>query len=84
MENDIIAFKRVSGGTHDMPALIFGLTDIPLFFLYEENGTIEEVKDDIDKYEGISGSFLVYLKDYEKAYTLIELHDEIGLDIEGL
>lgn len=73
-------YRIVSGWTHDMPALIFSLTEYTLYFRDDTTGEIEVVKNSIDDYECREGHFCVLNEDYEPALRQVEDHDERGIE----
>ena len=81
LDNDLTPMRRVHGGTHDDPALIFSLTEYPVYFHDVKEGRIVEVQDSIDLYADREGHFLVKDSDYENAYKQVESHDR-GIDHE--
>jgi hypothetical protein len=77
-----ITFRKVSGWTHDLPALIHSLTEFPLFFA-DVNGTIENVDSQpggIDAFQDRTGCFCVRPEDYAPALMQIEAHDNKGVE----
>lgn len=81
LDNDSIAMRRVHGGVHDDPALIFSLTEYPVYFHDVKEGKVVEVQDSIDLFADKEGHFLVKDSDYEKAYRQVESHDR-GIEHE--
>ena len=81
--SEFIVYQKVHGWTHDLPALIFCNTNIPLFFYDEFSKTVESVDENeagIDGYNGRCGYFVVLEEDYELAMKKVEEHDkEAGL-----
>ena len=80
--NDFICYRKVSGWTHDWPALIYSFTDISLFFYDENAETVENVENEagIDAYEDRVGYFCVRPEDYVLAMNQIEDHDVRGVE----
>ena len=80
--NDFICYRKVSGWTHDWPALIYSFTDISLFFYDENTETVENVENEagIDAYEDRVGYFCVRPEDYVLAMNQIEDHDVRGVE----
>lgn len=80
-KDDLISFKIVRGGTHEMPALIYAFTSVDLFFHDFDTDGIEKVSvDSIDEYESRNGEFCVHKDDYEVAQQQIYEHDELGIE----
>lgn len=80
---DYICYRKVSGWTHDMPALIWSLTEFPLYFFDNQKLTVELVDDNetgIDAYENRDGYFCVLPEDYEAAIRQVNDHDERGVE----
>lgn len=80
-QQGLICYRKLSGWTHDLPALFCSLTEFPLFFA-DINGTIEDVDDNggIDAYEDRKGCFVCRPEDYEPALRQIEDHDNRGVE----
>lgn len=71
-------YTRISGWTHDIPALIAANTDIDLFF-FHTNGDIECVTDrveGIDYFEDMDGFFCVREHEFDEALRQVEEHDK--------
>lgn len=82
LNEEYVILKKVHGWTHDDPALIETLTEVPVYFLHKEGG-LSVVGDDeagIDGYTNSDGIFLVLEEDYEKAYRQVYDHDEHGAE----
>ncbi len=80
---DYICYRKVNGWTHEMPALIFNLTEFPLYFFDNRKRTVELVDDNkggIDEYVDRNGYFCVRPEDYEVAIRQIHDHDERGVE----
>lgn len=80
LQQELISFRIIHGWTHDQPALIWGLTNVDLFFRDERTGNIEKVEESIDFYEDRVGQFCVRLEDYDQAEQEIFEHDELGIE----
>ena len=81
--NDDILYKFVPGWTHDLPALIAGITEVSLYFHDNDTDTMECVDNNpagIDAYANRNGSFYVRAEDYDEALRQIEEHDELGIE----
>lgn len=80
-KDDLISFKIVRGGTHEMPALIYAFTSVDLFFHDFDTDGIERVATgSIDDYKDRNGEFCVHKDDYEVAQQQIYEHDELGIE----
>jgi hypothetical protein len=80
-KDDLISFKIVRGGTHDMPALIYAFTSVDLFFHDFDTDGIERVSSgSIDDYRDRNGEFCVHKDDYDVAQQQIYEHDELGIE----
>ena len=80
-KDDLISFKIVRGGTHEMPALIYAFTSVDLFFHDFDTDGIERVSSgSIDDYRDRNGEFCVHKDDYEVAQQQIYEHDELGIE----
>ena len=81
LKDQLISFKIVNGWTHDMPALIYSLTSIDLYFHDFDTDNIEKVNaESIDCYAERNGEFCVHVDDYELAEQQIYEHDELGIE----
>ena len=80
LNQDFIRYRKVPGWTHDLPALIFNFTEVPLFFYDKRKGTVEVVRNSVDKYDKRDGYFCVSPEDYTIALRQIEDHDERGVE----
>lgn len=80
--SDTISFRRLTGWTHDMPALVMSLTTVSLFFHDFDTHSIESLDnaESIDLYEDRHGEFLVLEADYDTAIRQIREHDELGIE----
>ena len=80
--NDFICYRIVHGWTHSTPALIYSLTEFPVFFYDAAKGTVENIEDGggIDAYENRNGYFCVNPEDYEIALRQIDDHDNRGVE----
>jgi hypothetical protein len=80
-KDDLISFKIVRGGTHEMPALIYAFTSVDLFFHDFDTDGIERVSSgSIDDYRDRNGEFCVHKDDYDVAQQQIYEHDELGIE----
>jgi len=70
-------FRKVHGGTHDDPALLYSLTDASVYFHNEETDTMENIDNPagIDAYADKRGEFYVRAEDYDNAYQQLYEHD---------
>ena len=68
-------FRKLSGWTHDLPALVQSLTDFSLYFRDSETGNFEVVEDSIDFYEDRDGAFFINANEYDEAIRQINEHD---------
>lgn len=79
LETGVSSLWVVDGDTHDTPALVESLTDIPLFFQSFEDYSIVPVNGNIDLFEDKDGQFVVYSEDYELAMWQIYANDELNI-----
>lgn len=81
LKEQLISFKIINGWTHDMPALIYSLTSIDLYFHDFDTDNIEKVSaESIDCYAERNGEFCVHVDDYDLAEQQIYEHDELGIE----
>ena len=81
LKEQLISFRIVNGWTHDMPALIYSLTSIDLYFHDFDTDGIEKVDaGSIDCYAERNGEFCVHVDDYDLAEQQIYEHDELGIE----
>lgn len=80
-KDNLISFKIVRGGTHEMPALIYAFTSVDLYFHDFDTDGIERVSSgSIDDYRDRNGEFCVHKDDYDVAQQQIYEHDELGIE----
>ena len=70
-------YRRISGWTHDDPALIYSNTEVSVYFYDSEKHTVEDIENEagIDAYENRQGFFLVLADQYNEAYWQLKEHD---------
>lgn len=82
-ETSSFTYVVVDGWTHGMPALIYSLTDVSLFFHDSDTGEIVNVDDaegGIDSFEDRNGDFCVRGYEYKMALRQVEDHDVRGVE----
>lgn len=81
LKDHLITFHILNGWTHDLPALVYSLTSVDLYFHDFRTDGIEKVTaESIDEYAERNGEFLVHEDDYEVAEQQIYEHDELGVE----
>lgn len=79
LRDELLIFRKVHGWTHGDPALIYGCTEIPVFFHNAESNEVVSVDNKpggIDHFENMNGEFYVLFDDYDEAYRQLEEHDK--------
>lgn len=81
LREHLITFRILNGWTHDMPALVYSLTSVDLYFHdFDTDGIQKVTTDSIDFYADRNGEFLIHEDDYEIAEQQIYEHDELGYE----
>lgn len=80
LKEKLISFRILNGWTHDMPALVWSITSVTLYFHDFDTDGIERVVGSIDAYENRDGEFLVHEDEYDIAEQQIYEHDELGIE----